>query len=63
MSKTFKLIVLCLAITSCSIEDIKYTKDYRTGLCFATLNLGSNNGTMTNVPCSPEVEKQIQSVK
>jgi hypothetical protein len=39
--------------------DLTYTKDYRTGLCFAVLGLGYNHGVVTNVPCSPEVEALI----
>lgn len=38
---------------------LNYSKDYRTGLCFASMYLGSTSGTLSNVPCTPEVEKLI----
>lgn len=43
---------------------LAYVKDGRTGLCFATIT--GNNGhfgllvSITNVPCSPDVERLIK---
>ena len=42
------------------IKQIIYSKDSRTGLCYASMSLGSNWAVLTNVPCTPEVEKLIQ---
>lgn len=42
------------------IKTIYYKKDKRTGLCFASWGLGGNGGLLTNVPCTPEVEKLIK---
>lgn len=45
-------------------QNITYTKDLRTKLCFATAGwMEGNSATITNVPCSPEVEKLIQVSK
>lgn len=38
---------------------IVYVKDSKTGLCFATFGTGSYAALMTNVPCTPEVEKVL----
>jgi hypothetical protein len=40
-----------------AIHWVHYYKDTRTDLCFAGYNLGSNDALLTQVPCSPEVEK------
>lgn len=37
-----------------------YMKDARTNLCFATCSNGYNIGSLTNVPCSPEVLKLVK---
>ena len=34
-----------------------YIKDSRTNLCFLTYFFGNQDGNITNVPCTPEVEK------
>lgn len=38
-----------------------YYKDLRTNLCFAGFGMGWNYSTLTNVPCTPEVEKNIKT--
>lgn len=35
-----------------------YTKDERTGLCFAMFEA---NASFTNVPCAPEVERLLET--
>jgi hypothetical protein len=39
---------------------LHYYKDTRTDLCFAGYHLGGRDGFMTQVPCSPEVEKLVK---
>lgn len=61
-----QIIVLCILTMSCSstsdkIQNLQYSKDHRTGLCFASRNLHINTAVMANVPCTPEVEKLIQA--
>lgn len=41
--------------------EMHYFKDANTGLCFAAMNLSMQSATMTNVPCTPEVEKIARS--
>ena len=41
------------------LKGMHYFKDTRTNLCFAGSYLGYASALMTNVPCSPEVEKLI----
>lgn len=41
------------------IQGIEYHRDQRTNLCYATYLFGYNNGVMTYVPCTPEVEKLL----
>lgn len=41
------------------IQRIVYLKDMQTGLCFASTSLTGNDKNLTNVPCTPEVEKLI----
>lgn len=36
-----------------------YVRDTRTNLCFATWLAGSSAGSLTNVPCSPEVVAKL----
>jgi hypothetical protein len=61
--KTFLPILLfCLLGCETQQERVRgfvYIKDSRTNLCFATYELGGNQGLMTNVPCSGEVETAI----
>jgi len=38
---------------------IHYSKDKRTNLCFAYHELSFNNAVFTNVPCTPEVENNL----
>lgn len=59
------ILVLSILLMSCitnqeHVEGFSYIKDARTNLCFALSNMGSNQATMTNVPCTEEVEKQIK---
>lgn len=71
MSKIILLSVLlmgCRVIEQHNIDadkkiisiDMNYYKDSRTNLCFATHNLGTDWAVMTNVPCTPEVEKLLK---
>ena len=72
-----KLLILCLLLLGCNEEtrkqltptvadeanQIRYYKDPRTNLCFATSYVSEypiGQATIfANVPCSPEVEKLI----
>ncbi len=72
-----RLILICLLVCGCNEADIKkanmenststmsaelhYYKDSNTNLCFAGMYVGYNAGTLTNVPCTPEVEKVAHS--
>jgi hypothetical protein len=40
-------------------SELIYTYDGRTKLCFAAYDLGTQWGTMTNVPCTEEVGRLI----
>ena len=43
---------------------LEYYKDTRVNLCYSGMYIGYQYGTLTNVPCTPEVEKiahQFQS--
>lgn len=42
------------------VEDFSYYKDPRTGLCFFGRGLDYRSAVLTNVPCTPEVEKIIK---
>lgn len=42
------------------IQKFTYMKDSRTNLCFVAYCLGQEYGTMSNVPCTDEVEKAIR---
>ena len=66
------LILLCFNCTIKPISEVElenqkdiinnnlhYNKDYKTGLCFAHYQLKYNTGVLTNVPCTPEVEKLL----
>ena len=62
------LLIGCETLTQQGIEneraliktELSYYKDTRTGLCFAGLGVGGPAQTITNVPCTPEVEKLIK---
>lgn len=60
-----KIVLLSLLLVGCSLTpgelydraaSVQYMRDSRTNLCFA---VNPNNGSMTNVPCTPEVEKLL----
>jgi len=67
------ILIVALALNGCtsnssgpvvSSNDITYSKDAKTGICFATMNsLDGHSGwkttSITYVPCTPEVEKAI----
>lgn len=62
-----KKLMLCIAfmLAGCdspqeSAMKFQYGKDPRTGLCFAMYSMGTQSGTMTHVPCTSEVERQIE---
>ena len=66
----FAALVLALGCTSnssgpvVSSNDITYSKDARTGICYATMNSLDGHSSwkttsITYVPCTPEVEKAI----
>jgi hypothetical protein len=38
------------------LSELRYFKDTRMNLCYAGTYIGHTYGTMTNVPCTPEVE-------
>ncbi len=44
-------------------QNVAYSKDERTGLCYASVSSVSYSGfnviSITNVPCSPAVEKLV----
>ena len=46
------------------VNSINYVKDNRTGLCFAVSYVGEypigSSHILSNVPCTPEVEKLIK---
>lgn len=65
-----KKLILCIAfiLVGCDTpqeyaSQIDYAKDERTGLCFAMWGMGGNGSTMTNVPCTANVEEQIRLTK
>jgi hypothetical protein len=63
-----KLITVGLFLFGCDhtqrtnelLPELIYIRDNRTGLCFASRYLGHQAGVMTNVPCTPEVERLIK---
>lgn len=71
-----KIIVICLLVLGCDTPEMKkhrmeysinemsaemhYYKDSNTNLCFAAMNMSMQSATMTNVPCTPEVEKMAR---
>lgn len=40
-------------------QELNYSKDYRTDLCFASRHINTNVAVMTNVPCTSEVLRLI----
>jgi len=62
-----KILLVCLfGVLSCespreSVARFSYTKDSRTNICFALYNMDTNASSMTYVPCTDEVEKEIQA--
>lgn len=42
-----------------NVARYQYTKDERTHLCFALYEPGTSAFSMTNVPCTSEVEHEI----
>lgn len=69
MKKITLTLLICLLTTNCNIKKIQeektsslrnyleYYKDTHTGLCFAGMYIGSDASTITNVPCTSEVER------
>lgn len=53
--KKLMIVLIVMSLTACSFDDITYSKDSRTGLCFAHQTSMTNNGSLidsiTNVPC------------
>ena len=39
--------------------EVRYYKDTRSNLCFAGMDISTTAQTVTNVPCTPEVEKVV----
>jgi hypothetical protein len=59
------LLVMGFSLVACetpeqSVAQFRYTKDPSTKLCFALYHMFNNNGSMTYVPCTPEVEDEIK---
>lgn len=50
--KKLMIVLIVMSLTACSFDDITYSKDSRTGLCFAHQTSMTNNGSLIeNVPC------------
>jgi hypothetical protein len=67
MKAAVSMLLLLMGFSLCSCETpeqtvarFQYTKDPTTKLCFALYNMTNNNGSMTYVPCTPEVEDEIK---
>lgn len=64
MKKYLITITILLGCSSFNEEgrmvDIVYTKDRRTNLCFASMYPTSTQYVLTNVPCTPEVERLVR---
>lgn len=63
-----KILGLCVLLFGCQTpqeyaQEFRYAKDERTGICFAMWGMGGNGSTMTYVPCSIEVLREIESEK
>lgn len=67
-----KIFVLALLLSGCYtdrrpdeslehhfVRHMEYYKDDRTSLCYAVSCPSCNSAMMTNVPCTPEVEKLL----
>jgi hypothetical protein len=59
------IVLLAFSLMACeradsAVHQLEYTYDANTNLCFAFYALGSDTGSMTYVPCTPEVLKEIQ---
>ncbi len=66
-----KFFILAILLTGCPtiskereesldaerIRNLEYFKDPKTNLCFAARSLGYYSAVLTNVPCTPEVER------
>lgn len=52
--------ISCVPENNEVLNTISYFRDERTGLCFAARALGFNQGVMSNVPCTAEVERLIK---
>jgi len=70
-SRTMKklLLILFLGVIACKdssttamVNEIKYIRDPRTNLCYACFDLGYDDGSITNVPCTPEVMTLTQDL-
>jgi hypothetical protein len=66
MPKSLLFLAILLAVSCIDQQDrqdwtqqITYTRDNKTGLCFGSLFLGSQAGALTLVPCTPAVEALI----
>ena len=67
MKAAVSMLLLLMGFSLCAcatpkdhVRNMYYTKDPRTNLCFATYRMGGNSGSFSWVPCTPEVEKQIE---
>lgn len=56
------LVLLALGCDVNKTAEVEYLKDYRTDLCFAQYFNGKG-WSVTNVPCTPEVERLITNDK
>lgn len=54
------LLTMACVDSHTEVNKINYFRDNHTGLCFAAYRLQSPNGLLTNVPCTPEVERLIK---
>lgn len=61
MKRILLTITLCLVACGGGEKDVPlkptYFKDPATKLCFMSYDFGYPSGVLTNVPCTPEVEK------
>lgn len=59
-----KILLIALMMLGCetapSVQDLRYVKDPRTNLCFASYHMGTTYGFMTIVPCTDQVEAAIR---
>jgi hypothetical protein len=52
------VVTVCCYTTNERAGWLLYAKDARTGLCFA---MSLNGAQVTNVPCTPEVERLLET--